>query len=300
LVRALGDRLPAPKTAKDKINPVRAYAREQRDAIAAYDPGVRHGDAESVHKMRVGTRRLRSTLKTFKRSFAPELAQRVGPELRWLARQLGEVRDGQVLSHKLLAAVEREGAEFAPVAERIGEHLDAKVARGREALAEDLDSRRYLNLLDAIDELVDAPDIVERDPLRRARKALRKADDLLDTAITDGVDAELHEARKSYKRARYAVEVFEPSVGKPATKLTKALTNLQDVLARPPGLGGRPRDPARPCWLSRRQLPVRDPLRPPGAGRPGHVRRPATGREGGRETQAALMAGLSVASMRVR
>jgi CHAD domain-containing protein len=85
-------------------------------------------------------------------------------------------------------------------------------------------------MLDAVDELVDAPDTVEKNPLRRARKALRKADDRLDKAITDGVDAELHEARKAYKRARYAVEVFEPSVGKPATKLTKALTNLQDVL----------------------------------------------------------------------
>ena len=229
LARALGDRLPAPKPSK-KINPVLAYAREQRDAIAANDPGVRHGDAESVHKMRVATRRLRSTLKTFKRSFAAELARRVGPELKWLAQQLGEVRDGQVLSHKLLAAVEREGTAFAPVAQRIREHLDAKVERGREALAGDLNGRRYLALLDAIDVLVDDPDTVEKDPLRRARKALQKADDLLDQAITDGVDAELHEARKAYKRARYAVEVFEPSVGKPATQLTKALTNLQDVL----------------------------------------------------------------------
>jgi CHAD domain-containing protein len=104
------------------------------------------------------------------------------------------------------------------------------VARGREELAEALDSRRYLNLLDGIDELVDAPETVETDPLRRARKALRRADDLLDTAIADGADAELHEARKAYKRARYAVEVFQPSVGKPAQTLTKALTDLQDVL----------------------------------------------------------------------
>jgi CHAD domain-containing protein len=230
LVRALGDRLPAPEPTTTEVSPVLAYAREQRDAIAAYDPGVRHGDPESVHKMRVASRRLRSTLKTFKRSFAPEPASRIGPELKWLAQQLGEVRDGQVLSHKLLASVEREGAEFAPVAQRIRENLDAKVARGREALAEDLDSQRYLALLDATDELVGAPDTTENDPLRRVRKALKKADDLLDRATADGVDAELHEARKAYKRARYAVEVFVPSVGKRAKQLTKALTNLQDVL----------------------------------------------------------------------
>jgi CHAD domain-containing protein len=229
LARALGDRLPAPGGTDETVNPVIAYAREQRDAIAEYDPGVRRGDPEAVHKMRVGTRRLRSTLKTYKRSFAPELAQRIGPELKWLAGQLGEVRDGQVLEKKLLDSVAREGSEFTPVSDRIRDHLEAKVTAGREALEQDLNGDRYLSLLDAIDELV-ASDTVEDRPRRRARKALRKADNELDQAIADGVDAELHEARKSYKRARYAIEVFVPSVGKPAKRLTKALTNLQDVL----------------------------------------------------------------------
>jgi CHAD domain-containing protein len=230
LARALADRLPTGGGKPSKINPVLAYAREQRDAIAAHDPGVRHGDPESVHKMRVATRRLRSTLRTFKRSFPDALTARLGPELKWLAHQLGEVRDGQVLSHKLLRAVEAEGAEFAPVADRIREHLDAKVSAGRAALDDDLNGGRYLGLLDAVDELVDDPARAEGDPLRRARKALNKADRLLDQAITDGVDAELHEARKAYKRARYAIEVFVPSVGAPAKSLAGALTDLQDVL----------------------------------------------------------------------
>jgi CHAD domain-containing protein len=180
--------------------------------------------------MRVATRRLRSTLKTFKRSFPAELNTLLGPELKWLAQQLGEVRDGQVLSHKLIGAVEAEGPDFAPVAERIRAHLDAKVTAGRAALDEDLNGGRYLGLLDRVDELVDDPDRAEKDPLSRARKALDKADGLLDEAITGGMDAELHEARKAYKRARYAVEVFVPSVGNSAKKLTKALTDLQDVL----------------------------------------------------------------------
>jgi CHAD domain-containing protein len=230
LSRALGDRLPAGDRSSKEIDPVLAYAREQRDAIADYDPGVRHGDPEAVHKMRVATRRLRSTLKTFKNAFDPDVAGRVEPELKWLAGQLGEVRDGQVLERKLLAAVHHEGPAFEEVAGRIREHLEAKIARGRDAVEEDLNGGRYLSLLDATDELVDRTDTTEEDPLRRARKALRRADRLLDRAIADGVDAELHEARKAYKRARYAVEVFVPSVGDPAKHLTKALTELQDVL----------------------------------------------------------------------
>ncbi len=229
LARALGDRLTG-KPEKIKNDPVLRYARDQRDAIAEFDPGVRRGDEESVHKMRVATRRLRSTLKTFKRSFDADLASALAPELKWLAAQLGEVRDGQVLEKKLLPGVRQEGADFAPVADRIREHLDAKIAAGREALVTDLNSHRYLSLLDAIDRLVGPAFSGEPKPLGRARKALHKADALLDQAIADGADAELHEARKAYKRARYAIEVFLPSGGTPAKHLTSALTDLQDVL----------------------------------------------------------------------
>jgi CHAD domain-containing protein len=226
LARALGDRLPAPPSADDEVNPVLRYAREQRDAVAEYDPGVRRGEPESVHKMRVATLRLRSTLKTFKRSFPQN---DVGQELKWLAGQLGEVRDGQVLEHKLLGAVEEAGPEFAAVADRVRAHLDAKVANGQAALAHDLDSDRYFRLLDAIDELV-APDTGEDDPLKRARKSLDKADRLLDEATLTGQDEPLHEARKAYKQARYAIEVFESPVGQPAKTLINKLTDLQDVL----------------------------------------------------------------------
>lgn len=242
LARALGDRLTAPQTEHDqqgkggdegetkKIDPVLAYAREQRDALIEHDPGVRHGDAESVHRMRVATRRLRSTLRTFRRTFGTDALDRLGPELKWLAGLLGEVRDGQVLEQQLLAAVEDAGPEFAPVAVRVRQHLDAKIAAGRATLATELNAGRYLRLLDAVDELVADPDVHETHPIGRAAKALRKADHLLEVAVADSEDAELHEARKAYKRARYAVEVFVPSEGKPAKKLVKALTDLQEVL----------------------------------------------------------------------
>ncbi len=229
LARALGGRLPVEKPGK--VNPVAAYVRAQRDAIVAYDPGVRRGDPESVHKMRVATRRLRSTLRTFKAAFDPEQAAFLKPELKWLAGQLGEIRDGQVLEGKLLAAVEQEGDEFTPVADRIREHLEAKIEAGRQALAHDLDDARYLRLLDAVDELVAASAAGGTGGgVKRVRKALEKADELLDEATLTGRDEPLHEARKAYKQARYAVEVFAPSAGKPAARLTDALTDLQDVL----------------------------------------------------------------------
>ena len=226
--RALGDRLP-PVTSKKIKDPVIGYAREQRDAIVAEDPGVEHGDAEAVHRMRVATRRLRSTLKTFKDTFAPERATALRGELKWLADLLGGVRDSQVLTRRMTAAVDREGPDFAPIAVRIRERLGADVEHHRDTLGAALDDTRYLQLLDDLDALVGdssagAAGSAER---RRARKAVEKADRMLDEA-TD--DEHLHEARKEFKRARYAVEVFVPVVGGPAKALAKRLTELQDVL----------------------------------------------------------------------
>jgi CHAD domain-containing protein len=224
VARALGDRAPVPDPQdKDKVNPVLRYAREQRDDLTRFDPGVRRGDGEAVHKMRVATRRLRSCLKTFKRTFGD--AGEVRDELKWLAGLLGEVRDGQVLQGKLL-----QGVEFPEVAARVREHLEAQVERGQAALDQALESERYLALLDRIDRLVDLTARIEDNPLKRVRSDLRKADDLLDHALSAGEDHELHEARKAYKRARYAVEVFEPTVGRPGKQLVNALTDLQDVL----------------------------------------------------------------------
>ncbi|GAB1645141.1 CHAD domain-containing protein [Krasilnikovia sp. MM14-A1259] len=231
LARALGDQLPGTGAPEDGApDPVLGYARDQRDAIAAFDPGVRRGEPEAVHKMRVATRRLRSTLRTFRKWFPPQTAGPVVDELKWLAQLLGDVRDAQVQSHKLLAPLDREGLEFTGVGQRIRARLEDQETRGRAALTEALDGERYLRLLDVLDALVDAPAGGDGDPRRRTRKTLAKADGLLDQARADGVDAELHDARKAYKRARYAVEVVAPAAGRPGAKLVKKLTALQDVL----------------------------------------------------------------------
>ncbi len=229
VARALAGRLGS-ESGQDEINPVSRYVREQRDAILEHDPAARRGEEEAVHKMRVATRRLRSTLKSFRRWFPERETTDLGGELRWLAAMLGAVRDPQVLEAKLLAGVEDSGPDFQPAAERIRTVLEQRVAQGREELAAALDSDRYLDLLDRIDALVDGRLPDADDPAERARKVLAKADGQLDAALADGVDEELHAARKRYKQARYAVELIAPGAGKPAKRLVKALTDLQDGL----------------------------------------------------------------------
>ena len=207
-----------------------AYLSEQRDAVRATEGGVRYGDAEAVHDMRVATRRLRSTLRSFRADLRPW--QPLRDELKWLAAALGDVRDGDVMGERLATAVAAQPPELVvgPVAARLAQRAARETARGRERLIAALDSPRYAALLRSLDELVGSGPTrrVGKGRLRRAaRKGLRRADGRLDGASTD---AARHEARKAYKRARYAVEVLRPVAGKPATRLRKRLTALQDVL----------------------------------------------------------------------
>ncbi|NJC69020.1 CYTH and CHAD domain-containing protein [Planosporangium thailandense] len=243
LARALGDRYPAdepPGTFDPPGRLLNAYLRQQRDAIGDNDPGVRRGDPEAVHAMRVATRRLRSTLRTFRPVLDADRTRPLSEEARWVAQALGEVRDADVMAGRLAAAVAAEPAEIVvgPVAAGIRERLGARHAQARVRLIEALDSPRYAAFLDALDDLVrtEPSGPVTATRLRRlANRAVLDADRYLDDALglapgTGPRDACLHEARKAYKRARYAVEAIAPLAGKPARRLTGRLTALQDLL----------------------------------------------------------------------
>jgi CHAD domain-containing protein len=171
-----------------------------------------------------------------------ERSEELRSELKWLADQLGPVRDGQVMARRLSDAVHAEPIELimGPVAARIHETLTSDTTRAHAALLETLAGKRYLRLVEDLDAFVDAPGpdgVGARWVRKRVRRAVWRADRLLDEAtMTDPSanghdrDARLHEARKAYKRARYAIEAYKPAVGKPAGRLAKLLGDLQDVL----------------------------------------------------------------------
>jgi CHAD domain-containing protein len=228
---------------------VMRYLREQRDAILRTDPGVRGGDPDAVHDMRVATRRLRATLRTFGPLFEPAATEPLREELRWLGERLGAVRETDVLADRLASAIADEPAELVvgPVAARIAERLAGDAGPARARLLASLDGKRYAALLESLDRFVDAPPPrVGGKRLRRlARKALRRGDRRLAAArrarsahparvpLPSGAgdpDAALHSARKAYKRARYAAEALVPLAGRPAHRLARRLTGLQDAL----------------------------------------------------------------------
>ena len=231
-----------------------AYLRQQRDALVTLDPRVRRDEPDSVHKMRVATRRARSTLKTFRPLWDRIEADRLRGELKWLAETLGGVRDAEVLDRRITAALEREPADLVigPVAARLSGRLRGETARHRRALISALDGRRYATLLEDLDELLAAPvsargaqpagDAVRK----RVRAAVRDVDGLIEASMRaedaperprteplPGVldpDEALHEARKAAKRARYAAEAAVPVGGAEATALAAAMEDVQELL----------------------------------------------------------------------
>ncbi|MEU8751324.1 CYTH and CHAD domain-containing protein [Streptomyces chartreusis] len=249
LARALAETAPKklapgpgaePVTAGDHVL---AYVRAQRDAIVELDPAVRQDAEDSVHSMRVATRRMRSTFKSFGKVLDRTVTDPIGDELKWLAGELGVDRDREVLNERLSTALEQvPGALVSgPVAERLSHWAGDRPGGASARLIGILDSGRYLALLDALDALLADP------PLRKAagdkpgkvlpkavKKDFGKVSALVEQAVeldpgTDR-DVAIHEARKKTKRTRYAAEAAVPALGKPAKDLVKTMKSLQNLL----------------------------------------------------------------------
>lgn len=261
LARALTETAPAKKRAKEKAKAkaarraqpagepvtagdhVLAYVRAQRDAIVELDPAVRQETEDSVHDMRVATRRLRSTFRSFGKVLDRAVTDPIADELKWLAGELGAGRDQEVLSARLTAGLDDlpHTLVSGPVGERMQTWAKAEHRGSRRRLLGVLDSGRYLTLLDALDALVDDP------PLRKAaagkpskvlakgvRKDFAKVSALVERAMEQEPGRErdelLHEARKKAKRTRYAAETATPAVGGAAKALAKSMKSLQSLL----------------------------------------------------------------------
>lgn len=246
VVRALGPRALAPPdlfvpevgphaTMAELVHVGLARAARQ---VVDHDHVIRlDDDVEGVHKARVGTRRLRSDLRTFAPVLDTEWAETLRHDLRWLAGLLGVVRDTDVLLERLWASVGRldEGdhGEGALVVGRLEQQRHQQVA---EVLAE-MRTDRYVDLLERVAEAGEHPALT-RGARERAAGAvpalvrprwvkLRRA---VKTLGPQPADQELHAVRILAKRARYAVDVAVPVVGAPAEGLSGALAGLQDVL----------------------------------------------------------------------
>ena len=246
LVRALGWQAtrppePAPVELSDDAM-VSAVVREALVAAVTrmllHDPGVRLGDdAEDVHQARVGTRRLRSDLRTFRSLLEPDWLATTRAELKWLGDELGAVRDADVLLERMQRHASELSARDSRGMAALFRHLAAQRDQARLGLLEAMRSERYLVLLDRLIASAEVIPVIPEDDkpahdvlpdlVRRPWTHLKDAVEALER---DPPDEALHQVRIRAKRARYAAEAAAPVAGKPARAFARAVAEVQGVL----------------------------------------------------------------------
>ncbi|MFZ2175022.1 MAG: CYTH and CHAD domain-containing protein [Rhodococcus sp. (in: high G+C Gram-positive bacteria)] len=214
------------------------YLEAQAQAIVAGDVWLRRA-LDPIHSTRVGIRRFRSTLRVFATMFEPEAAAWFDTELAWYAGILGEVRDRQVQRERFAHALAELPDELVmgPVAARIETDLSAEQRRHLDEVMRTIDTDRYRTLLAALARWRTTPPLTDEAAggrkaiLARVRRAERKSATRVLSAAAGTDDEALHRARKAAKRARYAVELAAPLLGKKvAKKKTAKYKEMQEVL----------------------------------------------------------------------
>ncbi|MFC8590538.1 CYTH and CHAD domain-containing protein [Streptomyces atroolivaceus] len=231
---------PSPRTAGDHVL---AYVRRQVEALVELDPAVRRDLPDSVHRMRVATRRLRSAFRTYRKVLDRTVTDPLRDELKWLAAELGIDRDQEVLDARLRSHVDGLPAPLllGPVSARLQLTSVAGRTDSRRHVASVLDTGRYLALLDALDALLADPpllpaaarapqDALPRAVLKDYERLATRIGHALEQAQGEERDVAMHEARKAAKRVRYAAEAAKPALGKPARKFAERMKSVQSVL----------------------------------------------------------------------
>src|SRR2546430_453232 len=157
-------------------------------------------------------------------------------ELGWIASGLGVVRDREVLLLRLRERTKALPANDLRSATSLLHLLEVEIDALRDKLSADLDSQRYIDLLERLVDAAHSPmTLPDADqpaaavlpglattPWRRLRSAVRQLP-------VNPTDPELHRIRILAKRARYAAEAVAPVVGA-ATAFARAAAQLQTVL----------------------------------------------------------------------
>jgi CHAD domain-containing protein len=201
-------------------------------------------DPEGVHQMRVGLRRLRALVTTYKSVFAEDPYTYLRTELRWLQQQLGSAREWDVFLAETLAPLRNRlpSEDSLDVLEKEAQALQrAGYEQARTAVTDPRTAELLLRLelwlaeggwrasavpgqADIGDEPVEP---FARATLARRAKKVTKLGRRHET-LSEG---DLHRLRIQCKKLRYASEFFAGLFPKKATKrYLKGLEAIQDRL----------------------------------------------------------------------
>jgi CHAD domain-containing protein len=215
-------------------DPVHRAVAEQVEQLLVWDRAVRADTYDSVHQMRVTTRKIRSLLQASEGAFGISDDAWILDELRQLAAVLGVARDAEVLAERYEKALDELPEELVrgPVRERLVEEAKRRYNSGLRRSLIAMRSQRYFRLLDALEGLVaaePAPAPPGEEPAqltidsayKRVRKAAKRA---AEAADDEHRDEALHRIRKGAKRLRYTAAAMG------ADKVSNRAKTIQTLL----------------------------------------------------------------------
>ena len=213
LARVLeGEDTDGPDAVEPPADPVHRAVAEQVEQLLVWDRAVRADAYDSVHQMRVTTRKIRSLLQASEGAFGISDDAWILDELRQLAAVLGVARDAEVLAERYEKALDELPGELVrgPVRERLVDGAKKHYKSGLRRSLTAMRSQRYFRLLDALEGLVAAEptptqageelaQLTIDSAYRRVHKAAKRAAQ----AAEEDRDEALHRIRKGAKRLRY-------------------------------------------------------------------------------------------------
>lgn len=203
--------------------------------LMAHDPGTRLGtESESLHQMRVATRRLRSVLRAARPILPRDWNESLAEELSWLGECLGQARDLDVQIAYFQEEIGRlDAPDRKPLAQFVA-YLQSQRTQVQQTVLSELTSMRYFDLVHRLERAAHDPPVMEATTpetlqalAKREFKKLRKAVRRIGPKPNDAI---LHAVRIKTKRARHAAELALWSAGKPAARFIKQARAVQDLL----------------------------------------------------------------------
>jgi CHAD domain-containing protein len=230
---------PMPKPHGLAVDAIAAVLAQHVRHLLMSDVAVRRDLPDSVHQMRVAARRLRSALATFAPLLEAETAAMIREELKWLASELGAIRDTEVMIERLDDHAEHLEDEQDRVRARtvLDATLNRRLIAARSSALAALRSDRHQLLVDDLMTLAIEPPVTD-DAFGRCDEVLlphvsrtyRRLAKSIDALELDGESLTWHLARIKAKRARYAAESVAGIFGKSMAKMADDLADVTELL----------------------------------------------------------------------
>jgi inorganic triphosphatase YgiF len=197
----------------------RAIAGSCLRQVVANEPAMCAGDAEALHQMRIGLRRLRAAIKAFADMAVGPEQERIKAELRWVTGALGPARDLDVFAAEVLEPLGKTKGEEAGFAEAYRAFMVRRAEAHRSA-AGSVRSDRFRGILLDVAEWIEVGPWTVDPELTRARERqakehaavllarLRKQIRRQDQPVKEFKPRQRHKLRIRAKALRYTIEFF--------------------------------------------------------------------------------------------